>query len=279
MIAALIGDHIGPSLTPQLHEAEGRAQNLNYSYLRIDTALLGIDLPTALKRAKEAGCRGVNVTHPHKQAVLPFLSKLSPAAKKIGAINTIKFNETEAYGENTDHLGFRRSLLQQFGSIADQSVAVFGAGGAGAAVSFALADSGASHLAIMDSDFHRAQSLAELLREAGVSATAEDAPNLSAYDGAANCSPLGMASSPGCVFDPSDLPNHAWVADCVYFPKETELLKRAQSAGLGILHGSGMAVFQAAASFELFTNNVADTARMENCMRVLQENRKPETLQ
>ena len=142
-----------------------------------------------------------------------------------------------------------------------------------------MADNGASHLAILDSDFHRAQGLVELLGARGVSANAESTLDLSAFDGAVNCSPLGMAKSPGCAFDPSELAKHAWVADCVYFPKETELLRRAQSAGLSVLYVTGMAVFQAAASFELFTNHVADSKRMENFMRVLLQTPEPETVQ
>jgi len=273
--AALIGDHIGQSLSPAMHEAEGRAQGLAFEYLSIDTARTNLDLPAALRAARDQGCRGVNVTHPHKQTILPLLTSIEHGAHAIGAVNTVLFIIDEEYpddifnGNNTDVTGFGQALQHTIGAVDGQTMALFGAGGAGAAVASALCDAGVRHLLVTDIDAYRSTALVTRLQQGGCTAEALDTIDLAAVDGAVNCTPIGMTPNPGQVLDPTHLSRQAWVADCVYFPPETELVRNARAAGLTVMDGTCMALYQMAASFELFTGIAPDIMRMERTMTAL----------
>ncbi|MCY4260068.1 MAG: shikimate dehydrogenase [Rhodobacteraceae bacterium] len=267
--AALIGAHIDPSLSPAMHETEGSALGLTYHYDRIDTARSCLDLESILAQAREAACAGVNITHPHKQEILPLLTSLDDRARRIGAVNTVVFKEDgETLGMNTDHRGFARALLRHIGSIQGQTVAQYGAGGAGSAVALALCEAGIRHLLITDTDARKSNALAQRLRGMGWRADAEEVIGSAGIDGAVNCTPVGMAWCPGQVFDPGGLSRDAWVADCVY-PYETELVSNARAAGLAVMDGARMALFQMAASFEIFTGTAPDIDRMERMLTVL----------
>ncbi len=265
----LIGASIQQSKSPTLHETEARALGLDLSYTLIDLKALGLGvdaLPRLLESAEQEGFSGVNVTHPFKQAVIPLLDHLSDEAAMIGAVNTVVFKDGQRLGYNTDEWGFRENFRRQMAGVALDRVVQIGAGGAGAATAQALLSLGARTLRIVDADTARAQALADKLSarfgEANLSATASLDAALKDADGVVNATPMGMADHPGLPLDPALLRPDLWVAEIVYFPLDTELLMQARRLGARTVNGGGMAVFQAARAFELFTGIEPDQERM-----------------
>jgi shikimate dehydrogenase len=266
----LLGRGIGASLTPIMHEAEGRRLGLGYRYDLIDFDRYGLadsDLGAVLAAARRDNFRGLNVTYPFKQAIVPLLDQLSSEAAAIGAVNTVVLRPEGTSGHNTDCWGFAQSLRQGLGPVALDRVIQFGAGGAGAAVAHALVEAGAGHVAIVDADRDKADSLALSLSTATGAAVngvgLDDIGTvLASANGIVNATPVGMDKHPGTPFDPDLLSARQWVADIIYFPRETELLRRARALGCPVLPGGGMAVYQAVRAFELFTEIAPDAAEM-----------------
>jgi shikimate dehydrogenase len=269
VLAGLIGTGIQASRTPGLHEREGAEQGLRLVYKLIDLEALGIDataLPEILTAAQRFGFAGLNITHPCKQSVIPLLDDLSPDAEALGAVNTVILKDGRRIGHNTDWWGFAESFRRELSDVRRDRVVQFGAGGAGAAVAHALLTLGAGEVAIIDTNEAQAESLATALRrrfgESRVEANPALANAMAAADGIVNATPLGMVKYPGMAFSASLLRADLWVADIVYFPLETELLREARMRGCRTMSGGGMAVFQAVGAFHLFTGLMPDAARM-----------------
>ncbi|MGY4532921.1 shikimate dehydrogenase [Pseudomonas sp. TE3786] len=270
ILAGLIGSGIQASRTPALHEHEGDAQSIRYLYRLIDLDALQMsldDLPGLLSAAQCTGFTGLNITFPCKQAVIPLLDELSPEASGIGAVNTVVFQDGKRIGHNTDCLGFAEGFRRGLNDVARQRVVQMGAGGAGAAVAHALLIEGVQQLSIFDVDASRAQALADNLNQhfPGNRAQAgSDLASAMAYaDGLVNTTPMGMAKLPGMPVPKELLRAALWVAEIVYFPLETELLREARALGCRTLDGGTMAVFQAVKAFELFSGVAADAQRMQ----------------
>lgn len=267
----LVGRGIGLSRTPAMHEAEAAAHGFSCTYELYDKdAGAKGELPDILDRCEAAGFAGLNVTFPYKQAVIPHLHHLSDPAHRIGAVNTIVFRDGRRFGHNTDFWGFSQSLQRELPDASLDTVLLIGAGGAGAAVAHALVDLNAGHILIADQRGGAAQSL---VQAAGPRAEAVDSLAAAAAiaDGIINATPAGMAKSPETPIDPALIDERHWVADIVYFPLETKLLKLARELGCRTLSGEGMAVFQAVWAFELFTGLPADAERMRATFRHLGE--------
>ena len=268
VLIGLAGRGIQLSRTPGMHEREARRQGIGYSYLLLDFDRLGLPdeaIGDVIAAAGRAGFRGLNVTHPFKQSVIPALDRLSPEAAAIGAVNTVVFGVDGTQGHNTDSWGFAESFREGMAGAKLDTVAMFGAGGAGAAVAYALMELGVTDLAIVDSDGARAMNLAERMANAfgaRVRAWHDPAAAVSAADGVVNTTPVGMAKYPGTPFDTGLLDAGKWVADIIYFPAETELLDRARALGCRTLPGIGMAIYQAVRAFELFSGRKADRLAM-----------------
>lgn len=265
----LLGRGIGSSLSPIMHRTEGRRLGLDYCYDLVDFDRLGLedaDLGAVLRRAQSLGFAGLNITYPFKQAIVPLLDGLSPEADAIGAVNTVVLREGSRLGHNTDCWGFAQSLRLGLGHVALAHVLQIGAGGAGAAVARALVQLGARHIDLIDADPAKAGALAAHLCREGVVATplgpAELPSALGRADGVVNATPTGMEKYPGTPIDPDLLAPRHWVADIVYFPRETELLRRARERGCRTLPGGGMAIYQAVRAFALFTGLEPDAAEM-----------------
>jgi shikimate dehydrogenase len=265
----LIGKGIQRSKSPALHEAEAAAQGFRCHYELIDLDERGLEinaLPSLLEEAESRGFSGVNITYPCKQAVIPLLHSLSDEARAIGAVNTVHFSNGTRTGYNTDSWGFAESFRRGLREAALERVTQIGAGGAGAATGYALLGLGAQALTIFDVDFDRAASLARSLgrhfpdRRLDVVDELVDA--VATAQGIVHATPMGMANHSGSAVPAELLRAGMWVADIVYFPLETELLRLARAAGCRTLDGGGMAVFQAAKAFEIFTGRTADGERM-----------------
>ncbi|MFJ3223484.1 shikimate dehydrogenase [Streptomyces sp. NPDC086783] len=270
-LVGLVGSGIGPSLSPGLHEREADRQGLRYLYRLIDVDRFdgGPEAVGDLVRSARAlGFDGLNVTHPCKQLVMPHLDALSPQAEALGAVNTVVFEDGRAVGHNTDVTGFAASFARGLPDAPLERVVQLGAGGAGAAVAHALLTLGAGHVSVVDALGDRAAGLAAALNghfgegRAGAATPDALAPLLSRADGVVHATPTGMAAHPGLPLPAGLLRPQLWVAEVVYRPLDTELLRAARAIGCPTLDGGGMAVFQAADAFRLFTGREPDTARM-----------------
>ncbi|MFB9802510.1 shikimate dehydrogenase [Streptomonospora salina] len=267
----MIGSGVGPSLTPPMHEREAAASGRRLIYRTID--ITELDLPPdsvsgLVAAAQRLGFNGLNITHPCKQLVLPALDGLTPDAAAIGAVNTVVFDGGSAVGHNTDWSGFASSLERGLPHAPRDRVVLLGAGGAGAAVAHALLASGVGELAVADVDADRAGELAEQVRRrfpdaaVGIGDAAAPERLLAWADGLVHATPTGMAHHPGSPVPAELLRPPLWVADAVYRPLRTELLRSAERNGCATLDGGGMAVFQAADAFDLFTGLGPDRERM-----------------
>ncbi|WP_075026054.1 shikimate dehydrogenase [Streptomyces mirabilis] len=270
-LVGLIGSGIGPSLSPALHEREADRQGLRYLYRLIDIDVLGVG-PEAVgdlvRAARDLGFDGLNITHPCKQLVIDHLDELAPQAAALGAVNTVVFEGGRAIGHNTDVTGFAASFARGLPDVPLERVVQLGAGGAGAAVAHAVLTLGAGHVTVVDAMPDRAADLAAgLNRHFGAGRAAAATPDalgalLGRADGVVHATPTGMAAHPGLPFPAGLLHPGLWVAEVVYRPLETELLRTARAVGCAALDGGGMAVFQAADAFRLFTGREPDAVRM-----------------
>jgi shikimate dehydrogenase len=267
----LIGAGIGPSLSPALHEREGRLLGFDYRYRLYDLNRLGYraeDVGDLVAQARAEGLRGLNITHPCKQAVVAALDGLAPEAAALGAVNTVVFSADGAVGHNTDAPGFRQSFVAGLPDAAIDRVVVIGAGGAGAATAHAMLSLGAGHVHVLDAASARAAELVERLRTRFGSGRAAPLVRvrleqvLGGADGLIHATPMGMHDHPGTAVPAALLHAGLWVADVVYTPIETQLLGDARGAGCRTLDGGGMATQQAAGSLELFTGVAPNRGRM-----------------
>lgn len=272
----LIGEGIGKSLTPAMHEREGRELGMSVSYHLVDTLALGLaaqDLPDVLTWATRLGFTGFNVTHPFKQAIISHLDALSDRATALGAVNTVLIQDGKTTGHNTDWCGFQRPLARQLPEAASSRVVQLGAGGAGAAVAYALLDLGVKHLTILDAVPGKADELVtrmgQLYSPDRVDVGDELATALQDADGVVHCTPTGMATHPGCAVPDELLSPERWVSEIVYFPLETELLRRARAKGCRTVDGGGMAAEQAYEAFFIFTGVRPDGDRMNAHLRAM----------
>ncbi|HEX7811040.1 MAG TPA: shikimate dehydrogenase [Burkholderiales bacterium] len=268
-LVGLIGAGIQASRTPAMHEREGAEQGLRYTYRLIDLEKLGAGveaLPDLIADAERQGFAGLNITHPCKQAVIPLLTELSDDARSLGAVNTVVLRDGRRIGHNTDWWGFAESFRRgMMGARLDRAVQL-GAGGAGAAVAHAALTLGVGHVTIFDIEQHRAgQTAANLASRFGrgrVEAGTDLPAAIDRTDGLIHATPTGMVKYPGLPLPAALLRPQLWVAEIVYFPLETELLRVARELGCRTLDGGGMAVFQAVEAFRLFTGIAPDAERM-----------------
>jgi len=270
ILVGLIGRNILRSLSPALQEDAFAAARLRGYYHLMDLDVLaGRGLPDLIAAVRAAGFAGLNVTYPCKEEVIPLLDEVTLEARQIGAVNTVTIAaDGRTLGHNTDRIGFRRAFEESIGraAIAGRQAALIGAGGAGRAVAFALLDLGAACILVHDKDTARAAALvADLVKHCGPQrARLVERPEaeLPAVCGLVNATPVGMLGFPGNPLAPQLVGPQHWVADVIYTPLETELIKLARARGCRVMTGGSMSVHQAVAAFRLWTGLEADLARM-----------------
>lgn len=273
-LTGLLGWPVEHSLSPALHNAAFAAQGLNWAYLPLPTP--PEHLPDVLRGLARCGFRGLNVTIPHKQAVLPLLDQLSPTAVALGAVNTISIQTADdgtpcLRGDNTDVKGFLHPLRVQ--NLTPRSAVVVGAGGAARAVIYGLLQLGARQIYLLNRDTNRAEQLAQSLQ----SLAADGARILPLPFGTStlievcqsaellvNTTPLGMwPHVEGCVWpEEVPMPAHITVYDLVYNPCQTRLLQIAEQSGARAIGGLQMLIHQAAAAFHIWTGQPAPIEAM-----------------
>jgi shikimate dehydrogenase len=247
-----------------MHERAARHLGLRCHYQLIEIA--GADreeLRALLDRLRRLGFAGVNVTFPYKEVVIDLLNELSPDAAAIGAVNTIVVRGDRLIGYNTDTTGFARAAANMVAESVQGSVALIGAGGVGKAIAFALVNLGVVQLRVFDAERAKADDLALILRPRGrvlVMDSVEDA--MRGAVGLVNATPVGMLPNRDTPVPEALLHPGLWVADAVYFPLWTPLLIAAKEKGARVMTGRELAVYQAAAAFELFAGVVPSRAEM-----------------
>ena len=249
----VIGWPIKHSRSPLIHNHWIKKHNLNAVYAQKEIA--PDDLPAFIHTLKSEDCLGFNITIPHKEAVFDAVKARDVLARKLGAANTISWRDGELYADNTDGYGFYKNLLdysdwQQF----NEPVIIYGAGGAARAILQAMHDAGAKHIYIYNRTTSRAQ---KLLEDLGITANIlTSLGELNDCLGRAglliNTTSLGMNGQNDLDIDLSSMPKHAVVADIVYTPLQTGLLKQADDLGLVTVDGLGMLLHQAAKAFEIW---------------------------
>ena len=272
----VIGDPVGHSKSPVIHNAMLRAAGLEGEYTARRVARS--DTAGWLEQAKEEGYDGFNATMPHKQSLVPLMDWLSEDARRFGAVNTVCIRNGRAYGYNTDGDGFLQALEEAGMTAEGRRVLVLGAGGAAKAVVAKLAQAGAADIAVANRTLSRA---AQVCRVDGqeVAHPADFAPDtlrrLARGCGlVVNCTSLGMTGTQGDFDDLSfleALAPGAGVFDLIYSPPCTELLKRAGELGLRTANGLGMLIWQAVFALEQFTQTTLDGGAMVAAARTALE--------
>lgn len=264
-LIGLIGWPVAQSHSPAMHNAAAAALGLDWAYVPLPVRPEA--LVSALGGLAALGFRGVNVTVPHKAAVLPYLDAVYPVAEVIGAANTLVISDGRLVGFNTDWSGFLSDLEEQGVALDGRDCVVLGAGGSARAAAYALLRAGGHVTVLSRRPEQAAQLVAEFaealpgapLRAGELGAAAE--VGAAAWEPViVNATPLGMAGASAGLspWTEGPLPRGAFVYDLVYNPPRTPLLAQAEAAGLRGANGLGMLVNQAAEAFELWTNRRPD---------------------
>jgi len=260
IICGLIGDPIGHSVSPAMHNAAFSSLGLDYIYLpfRVERE----QLARAIDGISALNIKGLNVTIPHKVAVIPLLDELEPIAERIGAVNTIVNNNGCLKGYNTDASGFIEALTEKGVEPRSKKVVVLGAGGASRAISFTLAERGADLFILnrqleMDWAVELATNISQSLGKE-VKALELNEKNLSSVlenaDILVNTTSVGMSPNTSqTLVDRRLLKPGLVVFDIVYNPIKTRLLTEAEEAGAKIIGGLDMLTWQGASAFEIWT--------------------------
>ncbi|HLT58103.1 MAG: shikimate dehydrogenase [Limnochordales bacterium] len=268
-VVGIIGWPVAHSLSPRMHNRAFAHLDMNWVY--VPFPVHPSELETAVRGLRALSVRGFNVTIPHKTAIVPLLDRLTPAAAAIGAVNTVINQDGYLVGDNTDGIGFVRSLRDEADfDPAGSRVVVLGAGGAARAVAFALADAGVTRLVIANRTPARAQELAAAVARPGLEtgALGLDSPELreelAGADLLVQTTPAGMEGGSGAALPVPENWLHPplIVCDIVYTPPLTPLLAAARRRGLRIVPGWGMLLYQGAAAFERWTGRPPPVAIM-----------------
>jgi shikimate dehydrogenase len=271
-VFGLVGNPVGHSLSPPMHEAAYDSLGMDARYVTFEPA--PETFQTAIAGAEALGINGLNVTIPFKQDAIELVDP-DPLAERIGAVNTIDFTGETPRGYNTDAAGVRRAFARHDVSFDGRRAVVVGAGGAGRAAAFALADDGA-RVHIANRTTSRADELAAAVNESGVDDSSGEPATSGDLDSLASAVPdadiLVNATSVGMESEETPVPAnllHADLAvlDAVYTPLETRLLCDAREAGATTIDGAWMLLYQGVVALERWTGRDAPVAEMDAALR------------
>jgi shikimate dehydrogenase len=249
--ACIIGDPVAHSRSPLIHEFWLKQLGLNGAYERAHVT--PNELPQFIAAMKSNGYVGANCTIPHKETIIKLCDDVSPAAKTLGAVNTIWFENNQLYGDNSDVTGFLAALdhgTPNWDQCTEKAV-VIGAGGAARAVIYGLLLRGITQIYVVNRSLERAQSLADQFGK-NIFPTSFNALPLELKNTGLliNTTSLGMKGQPPLEIDLAPLPAKAIINDIVYVPLETELMKAAKARKLQTVGGLDMLLYQAVTGFE-----------------------------
>ena len=250
-LMCVIGDPIGHSLSPLLH-------NTMLRELHEDALYLAVPVPAGtvgefVTAAKTIGIQGFNLTMPHKEDIIPYLSAMTPEAKRCASVNSVRIRDGKLEGHSTDGLGFRQSLTEFSRDFLRQTVTILGAGGAAKSIAMTAVDSGAKRVYIANRTLARAQKLCE--NEAAMEPLSLEQLNavLPQTDLLISTLPIGMSGIGGSDVPCLDaLKPDALCMDCIYAPAMTPFMEEARRTGHEAGNGIGMLIYQAIFAMEFF---------------------------
>ncbi|NRR20688.1 shikimate dehydrogenase [Brevibacillus sp. MS2.2] len=274
-LVGLFGHPVSHSQSPMMHNTAFSETGLGFAYAAFDVE--PENLEDAVAGIRALGLKGINVTIPHKVAIMPMLDEIDPLAKRIGAVNTVVSRDGRLIGYNTDGMGYVRSLVEETGIVLEkQVVTMVGAGGAARAVAFTLAEQGVKEIRIINRSRERAAVLAEHVGTIVPTKIVEQGEGADAITDSSlliNTTSIGMLPNVQETPVPAEwLHSDLTVSDLIYNPLETRLLKEARAIGATVHSGIGMFVNQGALAFELWTGERAPTRVMREV--VLQQLKK-----
>jgi shikimate dehydrogenase len=260
-VAAVIGSPVAHSLSPAIHNAAFRAAGLDWVYVAFEVAPGRAG--AALDAVRVLGVRGLSVTTPHKEDVADGVDALAPAAATLHSVNTVVVTDSGCLvGHSTDGDGCLAALAAAGVAVAGAAVAVVGAGAAARSVIDALGRGGADDIAVVNRTAARGEEAARLTAAARVGS----ADDITAADVVVNATSVGFGTD-GLPFDPGLLrPRHA-VADLVYHPLDTALLRAASARGCTVVDGLATLIHQAVLQEELWTGHRPDPGVMRDAAR------------
>jgi len=268
-VVCCLGHPVAVNPTQYMMEKAFAAAGLDWRYLTCDVP--PEKLADAMRGIRALAFKGANFTIPHKVTVIPFLDSLSPAAERIGAVNCLNRVGEKLVGENTDGKGFYQSLREACDP-AGLSIVILGAGGAARAIAVELALAGAAEIMIVNRSAERGQALVDVLRQR-TSAKAELvllAGNYAVADSAAifiNATSIGLGDAAARVpVAVESLRSDLIVADVVFNPPQTWLIRTAADHGCRTIDGLGMLVNQAVISFKIWTGTDPDSSVMRDAL-------------
>ncbi|MBU0702190.1 shikimate dehydrogenase [bacterium] len=256
-IVGIIGDPVKHSRSPQMHNAAFNHLNLNFAYIpfHVKPELVG----EAIKGMKALDIVGLNVTVPHKIEVMKYLDEISPAARIIGAVNTIYVKDNRLIGDNTDGCGFVRALVEDEDiTIAGKNAVILGSGGSARAIGHALLKEGINRLIFCNRTVSKAEEMAISFQTQGAAFVAgmgitDGMSEITHADILINTTSAGMKQDDPLLIDSGWLQEGQVVCDIIYSPPRTLLLQEAKKRGAIAINGLGMLVHQGALSFEIWT--------------------------
>lgn len=266
VFTGIIGYPVEHTLSPAMQNAAFNKVGLNWKYLpfnvppeEVKEALLGLAV---------CGCRGLNVTMPHKQDVFNLVDSVEESARLLGMVNTVEFVGSKLVGHNTDGLGFLKSLKVE-GSFdpAGKACLIIGAGGVGQSIALSLASSGAAEIKVLNRTPEKAENIVVQINEqfSGCEGSIGDIENpaeLVDYDLIVNATSVGMEANPGLPVTLDALESWQIVYDVIYRPSETDFLKEAKDKGAKVINGTGMLLNQGAEAFSIWTGLHAPIEKM-----------------
>lgn len=263
---AVIGDPIAHSLSPEMHNAGYEALGIDAEYQRFHVE------PNHLAEAVEGLCAlgfsGWNVTLPHKETIISLLDQLTPAARRAGAVNTVKIHDGQRIGHNTDGAGFIRSVEGELNGFKGKRAVLLGAGGASKGIALALAEQ-EMKVHILNRSPEKAQALVQVLQAEGRTATSgEFAPGdwLKGVDLLVQTTSVGLQGEP-FPFSLQGISEQALVVDIIFNPSQTAFLQDAKKQGCRILNGLGMLLYQGAFAWEFWLGGQAPVEAMQLALK------------
>ncbi|WNF21795.1 shikimate dehydrogenase [Mesobacillus jeotgali] len=268
----VIGDPIAHSMSPAMHNDLFELYGIDAVYLPFHVSKGNLE--AAVKGLKALGVSGFNVTIPHKTDIIPYLDKVDPLARAIGAVNTVKNENGLLVGYNTDGPGFVKGLESMAADLASRSALIIGAGGAARAIYFSMAQAGIEKIDIYNRTTDKAEELVSSCPykvESKVIGRVAAEKSLAYYQLVIQTTSIGMVpDTENLPLLPENLTQNSIVSDIIYNPLQTKFLKEAAKRGAAVQNGVGMFVFQGALAFEIWTGIFPDIERMEtNVLRNL----------
>lgn len=266
ILIGLLATPIRHSMSPTMHNNAFAMLGLNYAYLAFEVGQQ--ELPSAVQAIRTLEMRGANISMPNKQAILPLLDDLAPAAKLAGAVNTVVNDHGKLTGYTTDGIGFMQALAAENIDLRGEKMVLAGAGGAGTPIAIQAALDGVKEIVIVnratDPQSSQAQKNVKIINEQ-TNAHARFVPladqaqfKAELADATIYCDATGVGMKPladqSLITDPSWLREDLIVYDTVYAPRTTKLMTIAQAAGVRhVFNGLGMMLYQGAEAFQLWT--------------------------